>query len=208
MGIKNRQPFLIFLSTSLQKLHDSSRSKPFYIQDSDSTQLSGTPDGISVNRTMLKSAPADSLTNHEDTSLNPPPTFPVYYFFYGTLTDPQQLKWILDLPLEEELHLWKSQVVGYATAKWGDYPALINGESGQVVSGYSYLVQSEEQVQKLAYYETKAYESRECWIFFMDDEAPGEVEGKTFMYAGDAKALLEKRFDRKLWERQMGEKLG
>jgi hypothetical protein len=29
--------------------------------------------------------------------------------------------------------------------------------------------------------------------------------GRTFIYAGDAAALKEKRFDRKLWARQMGQ---
>lgn len=76
---------------------------------------------------------------------------------------------------------------------------MINGEQGQVVTEYAYNVQSEEQSQKLAYYETKTYMVSDCWVFFMDDGSPAEAPGKTFMYAGDEKALLEKRFNRKLW---------
>lgn len=85
----------------------------------------------------------------------------------------------------------------------GDYPALIDGKKGQEVSGYAYLVQSEDEDQKLAYYETKPYKATPCWIFFTDQEGPAD----TSMYAGDASALLEGCFDRKLWEVQMAGKL-
>lgn len=118
------------------------------------------------------------------------------------------LKWILDLPEEEEPELRPAQIIGYTLGKWGDYPALVDGEQRQVVSGSSYIVQSEDQAQKLAHYETKAYKVIPCRIRFTgDDKSPAEVSGKTFMYAGDQKALLEQRFDRKLWALQMGEKL-
>jgi gamma-glutamylcyclotransferase (GGCT)/AIG2-like uncharacterized protein YtfP len=135
-----------------------------------------------------------------------PPEYPVYYFFYGTLRAPATLKRILDLPEEPELRT--AQIVGYAECKWGDYPALINGEPGQAISGCACLVQSEEQAQKLASYETKAYKASTCWISFADNESPSAASGKTFMYAGDERALLEQRFDRKLWALQMGGRLG
>ncbi|WEW58585.1 hypothetical protein PRK78_004053 [Emydomyces testavorans] len=154
----------------------------------------------------LQSAPPDYLTNLEGATQELPPEYPVYYFFYGTLTAPANLKRILDLPVEPKLR--SAQIIGYTLGKWGDYPALIDGDTGQVVSGYAYLVQSEEQAQKLAYYETNAYEVDSCWIFFTDGEVPAEISGRTFMYAGDPKALLEQRFDRKLWARQMAGKLG
>ncbi|GLA01289.1 hypothetical protein AnigIFM60653_011538 [Aspergillus niger] len=145
------------------------------------------------------------LTQHNKPIL-PPPAYPVYYFFYGTLTSPTQVQRILDLP--EEPHLREAIVSGYAIAKWGDYPALINGEQGQVVTGSSYLVKAEEEAQKLGHYETNAYEVTDCWIFFKDGEEPNKVVGKVFVYAGDAQALLEQRFDRKLWRKQMGGNLG
>ncbi|KAJ5579894.1 uncharacterized protein N7459_005879 [Penicillium hispanicum] len=101
----------------------------------------------------------------------------------------------------------KAKLIGYALAKWGDYPALIDGESGQEVPGYAYIVQNEEEAQKLTYYQTNAYEEAHCLIYFVDNEEPAEVPGKTFVYAGDANALLEQRFDRKLWLRRMNGKL-
>ena len=102
----------------------------------------------------------------------------------------------------------KAKVIGYAIAQWGDYPTLIDGESGQEILGYAYVVQTEEDAKKLAYYKTKAYEEAPCLIQLMDNEETAEVSGKIFMYAGDANALLEQRFDRKLWLRQMDGKLG
>ena len=133
-------------------------------------------------------------------------TYPIFYFFYGTLTNPATLKRILDH--ETEPHLRPAQVTGYAVAKWGDYPALIESEAGQPVPGSAYLVRSEAEAQKLAHYETKAYMPVPCMIGFTDGGEPGEVSGMTFVYAGDAAALLEGRFDRKLWAREMGGKLG
>lgn len=102
----------------------------------------------------------------------------------------------------------KAKFIGYALAKWGDYLALIDGEPGQEILGYAYIVQSEEEAQKLAHYETNAYEETHCLIYFIDNEEPAKAPGKTFMYAGDANALLEQRFDRKLWLHQMAGKLG
>ncbi|KAB8218764.1 hypothetical protein BDV33DRAFT_205169 [Aspergillus novoparasiticus] len=150
---------------------------------------------------MLQSAPPDYLLQRPQPH-DPPPQYPVYYFFYGALTKPTQLQRIIDLT--EEPKLRKAEVIGYDIAKWGDYPALISGEQGQVVSGYAYPVQSAEEAGKLAEYETRAYKVASCCIFFQDGEKPKEVGGKVFMYAGDAQALLEGRLDRKLWERQMG----
>lgn len=77
-----------------------------------------------------------------------------------------------------------------------------------MVTVHAYLVKSEEEAQKLSYYETTAYTVTDCWIYFKDEEEPKEAGGKVFMYAGDAQALLEQRFDRKLWKLQMGGKLG
>ncbi|KAF7177982.1 hypothetical protein CNMCM7691_006622 [Aspergillus felis] len=96
---------------------------------------------------MLQSAPLDYLTNLEGATHELPPEYPVYYFFYGTLTVAANLKRIIDL--QEEPRLRKAKIIGYTLAKWGDYPALINGEPGQEVSGYAYLVQSEEEAQSL-----------------------------------------------------------
>ncbi|KAJ5951022.1 uncharacterized protein N7479_009435 [Penicillium vulpinum] len=147
----------------------------------------------------------DYLTNIKGDLCELPPEYPVYYFFYGTLTAPATLQRIIDL--SEEPKMRKAKLIGYALAKWGDYPALIDGKSEQEISGYAYIVQTGEEAQKLACYETNAYKEAHCLIYFVDSEKPTEIPGKTFVYAGDANALLEQRFDRKLWLHQMAGKL-
>lgn len=104
---------------------------------------------LSPYEVMLQSAPPDYLTNPEGAIHDLPPEYPVYYFFYETLTAPQALQRIIDLPDEPKLR--KARLIGYALARWGNYPALIDGEQGQEIAGHAYLVQCEEEARKLAY---------------------------------------------------------
>lgn len=130
---------------------------------------------------------------------------PTWYFFYGTLTKPEILKHILDL--QEEPFLRSAKVIGYKLASWGQYKALIDGEPGEEVFGVAYKVETIEHQHKLARYETNAYKLHACQIIFTDGMTPTELSGNTFMYAGDAVALQAGRFDRVLWEMQMGMRL-
>lgn len=130
---------------------------------------------------------------------------PMYYFFYGTLTQPETLSHILDL--KEQPILRPAKLTGYALAEWGQYHALVDGEPGQEVSGRAYLVQSAENNLKLARYETNAYEAVSCRIQFTDGLHPEHEYGMVFRYAGDDTALKAGRFDWKLWELQMGMRL-
>lgn len=149
--------------------------------------------------------PSTCITDLSAEESERPPPLPAYYFFYGTLTEPDVLKGILDI--EDEAVLRSAQITGYSLAKWGDYLALIDAKSGGgVVAGYAYLVQSEEAARKLEHYETKAYRVTASRIWMTDNSEPVEVLGRTFKYAGDSEALLQGRFDRKLWARQMTEK--
>jgi hypothetical protein len=112
--------------------------------------------------------------------------------------------------LEADVVLRDAKVYGYELTNWGQYKALIDGETGSTVTGRAYLVQSVEEEFKLAHYETNAYELASCNIYFTDGsgrEEDGPVFGKTFRYAGDARALKEGRFDRTSWEMQMGARL-
>ncbi|KAK3306063.1 uncharacterized protein B0T15DRAFT_567797 [Chaetomium strumarium] len=122
---------------------------------------------------------------------------PSYYFFYGTLMNPDILK--------------GAEIYGYSLSNWGQYKALVDGEPSAVVTGCAYMVQSVEEEFKLAYYETNAYELALCEIYFTDAPSGKENEepvvGRTFKYAGDAEALKDGRFDRTLWELQMGRRL-
>ncbi|KAK4106895.1 hypothetical protein N658DRAFT_512617 [Parathielavia hyrcaniae] len=108
---------------------------------------------------------------------------PAYYFFYGTLMNIAILKGVLELDSDPVLR--SAKVYGYEPTNWGQYKALVDSKPGTEVTGCAYMAQSIEEEYKLAYYETNA----------------------TFMYAGDAQALKERRFDRTLWEAQMGTRL-
>ncbi|KAI1072136.1 hypothetical protein LB507_003270 [Fusarium sp. FIESC RH6] len=151
-------------------------------------------------------------------TINPPPTpkpplkhnpdslpfIPTTYFFYGTLTNPSILAHILCLPSQPTLH--QASLTGYALASWGQYRALVPGSSSSVVSGFTYEVQTQDHELALARYETHAYKAVQCLIKLVnaDGKVTTEVSGKTFLYAGDPRALEQGTFDRKLWEYQMG----
>lgn len=144
----------------------------------------------------LKSAPPDTFLNVDTTPVQPQQYEPTYYFFYGTLTKPKILKEISNLP--EELVFRPAQIVGYSLTWWGQYRALIDGPQGNVVDGLVFLVPTKEAEDRLARYETDAYEVAYCNITFTDNVEPHRVSGKTFRYAGDAKALAAGKFDRSL----------
>ncbi|KAK3902361.1 hypothetical protein C8A05DRAFT_33951 [Staphylotrichum tortipilum] len=138
---------------------------------------------------------------------------PHYYFFYGTLMKPDVLKGVLGLPSSVEPVLRPAKVYGYELTNWGQYKALVEGVPGTTVAGYAYFVESAEHEYKLAYYETNAYQLAPCNVYFTDGGPDGCTEderptpGYTFKYAGDAQALKAGRFDRALWEMQMGMRL-
>ncbi|KAG6366156.1 hypothetical protein INS49_000332 [Diaporthe citri] len=149
--------------------------------------------------------PTDYLTRPLEEPILKQPYKPVYYFFYGTLTQPKILLHILDL--KEPPLLRPAKLIGYALSNWGQYRALIDGEPGEEVTGCAYLVGSIDDELKLARYETNAYEPVQCRIQFTDDQSPAQAHGMTFKYAGDDEALNAGKFDRKLWELQMGTRL-
>jgi hypothetical protein len=130
-----------------------------------------------------------------------PTEYPVYYFFYGTLAIPSQLMAILDLAETPELR--PAHIFGYAMGRWSCYRTLLPGTKEDMISGYAYLVTSAEHAARLARYETGAYKVDSCRIFFADNAPPPQVEGKTFVYAGDPDALREGRPDQKLRDSQI-----
>jgi Gamma-glutamyl cyclotransferase, AIG2-like len=163
---------------------------------------------------LSKLASAPYLSDYPtDLDLLTPAFTPTFYFFYGTLAQPEILSHILDLKADNPLVLRLDFIEGYSLRHWGQYRTLINGPPLNVVEGVAYLVRSEADVEKLAYYETKAYEAALCVICFMDGSDVNE-NGKcekqekkvpTMVYVGDPVVLEEGRFDSKLWVRYSGE---
>jgi len=111
---------------------------------------------------------------------------------------PEILSHILDLKTDNPLVLRPAFIEGYSLRHWGQYRTLIDGPPLNVVEGVAYLVRSEADLEKLAYYGTKASEAAPCMICFKDGsdvnekgkcekqekKVPTMVRGKTFVYAG------------------------
>lgn len=103
--------------------------------------------------------------------------FPVWYFFYGTLEEPERLVSLFGL--EERPVLQRAAVHGGAVRTWGGkYKALVNGT--EKINGWAYEVVSREQEDALRAYETEKYEVVRCRI---EMESGDEVMGCTFRFA-------------------------
>lgn len=102
---------------------------------------------------------------------------PVWYFFYGTLGEPERLAGLLGL--EERPVLLRAAVRGGAVRTWGGkYKALVDG--AERIGGWAYEVVSKEQEDALRAYETEKYEVVRCRI---EVEGGEEVMGCTFRFA-------------------------
>lgn len=127
----------------------------------------------------------------------PEPWKPVYYFFYGSLMDDEQLTTVLRLTSPPVLR--PASIVGYSIKLWGPYPALVDGPPGNVVNGMMYEVRRENHERRLAYYETSSYKCVSCPI------TPGtgeeQITGKTFVWAGEPEELSEGTFDLEAWRK-------
>lgn len=120
------------------------------------------------------------------------------YFFYGSLMFPRMLQHVLDLPELPELK--PAEVVGLHVKMWGPYPALVNGEPGEVVKGMAYEVEGSEQKEKLARYETECCRTRK---FYINVGGEARILGTTFVWNGQSDELDEGVFDVTSWEKRM-----
>ena len=121
-----------------------------------------------------------------DESFAPSQTqYPVWYFFYGTLADPDTLAH--HLKLEERPSLESASIHGGVIKTWEcKYKALIDGPAMAKVDGWAYRVEKPEHEEALRIYETDAYEVVRCSILLQN----GSVEkGCTFRFLDVAKAV-------------------
>ena len=77
---------------------------------------------------------------------------------------------------------------------WGQYPALVNENTGQRISGRAYRVMSKTEADRLAAYETSMYRTSGCTIYFEDGS---QASGVTFVWDSDLSLLREGTFDLK-----------
>ncbi|KAF2095679.1 hypothetical protein NA57DRAFT_79392 [Rhizodiscina lignyota] len=103
----------------------------------------------------------------------------VFYFVYGTLTDPERLTRLLSL--SEDLMLSPATVRGEVLQNWGaKYKALVDGPESSSVSGSTYEVAHKEHEDALCRYETEMYEVLRCDIVMLDTERV--VKGLTLWF--------------------------
>ncbi|KAL8731339.1 MAG: hypothetical protein Q9181_004336 [Wetmoreana brouardii] len=106
--------------------------------------------------------------------------YPVWYFFYGTLQDPDLLIRQQLLPEKEHPVMITAHVLGGLIKMWGEnYKALVDGAETDIVHGSAYEVTSEEQEEALRRYETEHYEVVRC-IITMPNQT---IQGLTFRFA-------------------------
>ncbi|CAD0086763.1 unnamed protein product [Aureobasidium vineae] len=108
--------------------------------------------------------------------------YPILYFFYGTLAQPEVLKRVLESEHEPNpSSLQPAHVLGGKITNLGQYRALVNSSSDSRVSGHAFMVQSENQERALRLHETKLYEVVRCDIWLSGRSVP--VKGLTFRLA-------------------------
>lgn len=111
--------------------------------------------------------------------------WPVWYFFYGKLAEPEQLQRLLNLVNRPEY--CPARVFGAKLRSWqGKYRAVVDGDSDEWVDGSAFLVESQDHEDKLRVFETNAYEVVRCDIQMRNKVQAGLV----FRYCGDDSALL------------------
>ncbi|KIV86252.1 hypothetical protein, variant 2 [Exophiala sideris] len=133
---------------------------------------------------MLGLEPTLPLHRAVDDNFTPMPgqyQYPVWYFFYGTLADPQILR--QHLGLEDEPTFVPAHVCGGQVGTWaGKYKALVDASMESKVFGSAFLVTSREQEDTLRFYETDKYDVVRCRIITED----GALDGLTFRFNGIA----------------------
>lgn len=109
--------------------------------------------------------------------------YPVLYFFYGTLAQPEALKRVLELQDElDTSNLQPAYVLGGNITTLGQYRALVNSDdSNSRVDGHAFIIQSEDQERSLRLYESNMYEVVRCDIMLVGENVP--VKGLTFRLA-------------------------
>lgn len=107
--------------------------------------------------------------------------YPAWYFFYGTLADPDVLTRLLSPSEAGPPTLVRASVsVGLIKSWAGRYKALVDGASTDHVDGSAYEVTSREQEDILLTYETENYAVVRCAITM----ASKTVQGLTFRFVG------------------------
>jgi hypothetical protein len=114
--------------------------------------------------------------------------YPIWYFFYGTLADPEVLSKVLDLPKHVAPMLCRASVTGAKLRTWGcKYRAFVDDFAvhgpSSVVQGCAYWVKTKAQEDALRVYETENYDVVRCSITMKVSGLV--VPGLTFRFAAE-----------------------
>ncbi|KAH4844673.1 hypothetical protein HBH75_190530 [Parastagonospora nodorum] len=132
------------------------------------------------------------------TSKQDRPFQPCHMFFYGSLIDPEVIQAILNLA---ELPTTKPAIIsGFRIKLRGMYPALVPSASG-LVNGTVYKVDTEEHFNRLAAYESPAYDWVKCDATLEDSTVLPNY--RTFCWAEipDSNELEEGSFDLRRYQK-------
>ncbi|KAI4187348.1 MAG: hypothetical protein LQ346_005512 [Caloplaca aetnensis] len=150
-------------------------------------RLSWSPKNLSENSSHPTLGIDCTLPQHRMQDINRPfapaqNECPVWYFFYGTLMDPQTLQKCISIP--QSPILTPASIRGGILRTWGrKYMALVDGPATAQVHGCAYRVLSSEHEEYLRFRETEAYEVVRCCIALDSGEgAQEEVQGLTFRF--------------------------
>ncbi|KAF5511357.1 hypothetical protein CGCS363_v002530 [Colletotrichum siamense] len=128
--------------------------------------------------------PQNRITGDDDKRLLPAQNeYPVWYFFYGTLADPDVLR--EQLGVEPDYR--EASIKNGSLKTWGGkYKALVDALDAKAppVKGKAFQVMNREVEETLRTYETDKYEVTRCLIEMADSIE--EVRGLTFRFAGEA----------------------
>ncbi|RFU73021.1 oxidoreductase domain containing [Trichoderma arundinaceum] len=111
--------------------------------------------------------------------------YPVWYFFYGTLTDANVLSRAIGVSEKEDSIKYKRARIrrGRLFTLGRKYLALVDADEHSIVDGWAYLVKSQSEEDSLRVYETGKYEVVRCTIEFANENG-GVIHGLTFRLAG------------------------
>lgn len=129
---------------------------------------------LGIDTTLPHHRPSNTVTSHLPVQYQ----YPVRYFFYGTLADPDVLSRQLGLPPDDPPLLEPASISGGTLKSWGQYKALVDGPSSAHLDGWAFKVISSEHEEALRIYETEKYEVVRCTI----EKGLEQVQGCTFRF--------------------------
>ncbi|UKZ82691.1 hypothetical protein TrVFT333_010486 [Trichoderma virens FT-333] len=167
---KARQPTLIRISIAQKNLSATGLYPTLGV---DTTLPQFRPNSV-LDCTSPSSSSAPSV-------IRPAPNeYPVWYFFYGTLTNASILSRIIGLDEEDTLEYRQACVCRGRLTTWGEkYLGLVDASEGSRVCGWAYQVKSRSEEDSLRVYETNKYEVVRCTMELMDGDG-GVIQGLTF----------------------------